>query len=290
MAVTDPPVESTARFNYPSLPGLGVADAVRRHWPLVTAPVVVLLIAAVILGSTYKPTYTAQARLNVGRLDVSTQSIPGYAVGIQSLAVAYSRALTADAVVRPVAKKLHLRPRQVAGRLNGSPVPQAPLIIVSATGHSQKGAVDLANEASDQLVTYLSNVNVANPDADRLLGEYKTAVARLTDLQNVRSRAKRTYDGSATTTNRKKLSKATADEQEQSLQTQALKSSYLSSQQGASQATLVQLLNPAKGASSNKRSRIEALLFGALVVGLLIGIALAVSRSRTLLRRALLRR
>ena len=84
-------------------------SAVRRHWPFVLAPTVIALVVAAAVGISYQPIYTAQATMNVGRLNVSANAIPGYAVAIQNLAVSYGRLITADGVVTPVAAKLHLR-------------------------------------------------------------------------------------------------------------------------------------------------------------------------------------
>jgi hypothetical protein len=290
MVVSDPAPYETVQPPHQPLPGLGTAQAVRRHWPLVVAPVVIMVAAAAAFGLSYRPTYTAEARLNVGRLDVTTQSIPGYANGIQSLAVAFARAVTADAVVRPVATKLRLTPQQVSDRLDASPVPQSPLIIVDAKGPTEGKAVDLANAASDQLVAYLTTVDAVNPGAARLLSLYKAHARRLNDLKLARPAAQRAFRSHPTAANRRALSASLAEVQQQALLVSGLKTGYLNLQQGANSASLVQVLNPAQDASSNKRTRLAALLFGALVIGLLVGVTLAVARSRAALRRTLLYR
>jgi uncharacterized protein involved in exopolysaccharide biosynthesis len=266
----------------------GVVDAVRRHWRLVVLVVGVALVLGLGYGLSYQPVFVAQTRLNVGRLDVSTQAIPGYATGIQSLAVSYARTVSADEVVRPVARRLGLSVRVVAGNVDASPVPLSPLIVVDATSSSGRGAVRLANAISDELVRYLAKVNLSNPDADRVLGEYKVAAGVLNDRQAVQKSAADRYGVSATVANRRRLSRATTRVQEQDLRVQALKSAYLQSQQGLDSASLVQVLNRAKVADSDRLSHLQAVLFAAFVIGLLLGLALAVSRSRSAVRRALL--
>lgn len=287
MTLADKHRERTEETSYPVMPGVGVVDAVRRHLAWALVPVVVLLVAAAALGAAQKPTYTATARLNIGRLDVSTQSIPGFALGVQSLAVAYARVVTADGVVLPVAEKLHLTPGQVRANISGSPVPQAPLILVEAKARTARGAVNLVNAVGDQLVTYLANVNLKNPDAERLLKAYKRQALTVNRAVASRERAQNAFDARGTAQNRDELDRRTAALQQDRLQLQALKGGYLQSQAGSNAASLVQLINPARHASSDRRSHLEALLFGALIAGLLIGISLAVYRGNQALHRAL---
>jgi capsular polysaccharide biosynthesis protein len=288
MTVTDNPREQRTPPPYPVVPGVGVVDAVRRQWPVVLAPIVVLLIAAALIGSAQKPTYTAQARLNIGRLDVATQSIPGFAVGVQSLAIAYSRVVTSDGVVIPVAQKLGLTPGQVRSNVQGSPVALAPLIIVEAKAKTARGAVELVNAVSAELVTYLAKVNLENPDADRLLNEYKDQAQIVDSSSAHRRRLQQVFNDNPTPHNRDQLATATATLLQRQLRMEALRTSYLQSQAGANSASLVQLINPAKHARSDKRTHLEALLLGAFIAGLLIGVSLAVYRSNQALHRALL--
>ena len=114
----------------------GLLEAARRHRTIVLAAVVLALAVATALGIAYKPTYTASTQLNVGRLDVSTQAIPGYAQAIQNLAVSYARLVNATGVVVPVAAQLHMSPGAVRNSVSASPVALSPLITVSATSPS----------------------------------------------------------------------------------------------------------------------------------------------------------
>src|SRR5689334_12701293 len=75
-------------------------DAVRRYWWLLIALGAIGAAAAyLVAGEERKPVYTAEARLAVGRIDVSTQSIPGFATASQLLADSYSRAIVATNVI-----------------------------------------------------------------------------------------------------------------------------------------------------------------------------------------------
>src|SRR5947209_7690170 len=144
----------------PGRPAAQGFQAARRHWALTWLAVLIMLAAAAAAGLSYKPTYSAQARLNIGRLDVSTQAIPGYAQAIQTLAVAYARLVTSNGVVVPVADQLHISPTEARSRLDGSAIPQSPVIIVNATASNPAAAILLANAASNQLVAYLASLNL----------------------------------------------------------------------------------------------------------------------------------
>ena len=59
-----------ALSEFEPVPRIGVVQAAQRYWYLVVAPVIVFVIIAGILASARVPTYTAEARLIVGRLDL----------------------------------------------------------------------------------------------------------------------------------------------------------------------------------------------------------------------------
>jgi hypothetical protein len=272
----------------------GIFAAARRHWPFVIVPTIVAFALAAAIGYSIKPVYTAQATMNVGRLDVNTQSIPGYALAIQNLAAAYARLVTADGVVGPVAAKLHRSIGQVRGEVNGSPVALAPLLVVTATGSTQQGTVNLANDVAGSLATYVANLNLGGTDAQHLnlggsdaqtlLTQYKPAVNRLNELFGQLSVLQTKPNTPAN--NREKLALQTAV-QGQSLQVDALKTAYLTSQQGLGSASIVQVLNKSQFASSNHHTRIEELGFAGLVLGLLVGLGLARWRYGAVRRRIL---
>ena len=92
----------------PSVPLRGVV----RRWPVVLLVTIVLVAAAAGAALLQSPTYTASADVNVGRVDVRVQALPGYVAGAQALAAAYSRIVTSDEVIDPLARQL----RSDAGR------------------------------------------------------------------------------------------------------------------------------------------------------------------------------
>src|SRR3954451_13961439 len=103
MAVEDPPFVRYPSTTQTSVARVGVLEAILRSLPLVILPMLLLVGGAVAYGLKRDPVYTSEARLNVGVLSLTTQTIPGYTTAVQQLAVSYSRAIDATQVVSPVA-------------------------------------------------------------------------------------------------------------------------------------------------------------------------------------------
>src|SRR4051812_21841223 len=120
---------------------LGPLRPIVRRWPVVVAVVALALVAAVAAARVQAPTYTASADVNVGRVDVRVESLPGYVAGAQALASAYSRVTTSDDVVTPLARRLKLSPAEVRARLGATPVPEATIFRIFGTGDSADDAV-----------------------------------------------------------------------------------------------------------------------------------------------------
>src|SRR3954452_12373735 len=111
-------------------PALAAAHAVRRHPLAFALPLIACLALAVVGAAVHAPTYTAEAKLGIGRIDVNTYSIPGFVEASRGLAAAYSRALETPAVTGPVARRLGIGASELGARLSASPVPESPVIVV----------------------------------------------------------------------------------------------------------------------------------------------------------------
>ena len=98
-----------------------------RHPLIALLPVVLLIGAAIAVSSQRKPTYNAESRVAIGSFSPSEQSAPGAAFAGTQFASAYSRAITAEDVVRPVARQTHLDPGPVSARLSATPGPRQPV-------------------------------------------------------------------------------------------------------------------------------------------------------------------
>ena len=139
-------------------PRIDVLAAVRRHWLVALAPVVLLVAAAVVLGLKRPVTYTTTATLSVGHVyESNAAGIPTIIEATQSLASVYSRAISSTEVVQDARRRLrreHASP--VSGGLSATPIPQSPLIKVSATSRSEPGAIALANAGAAALAAYIN--------------------------------------------------------------------------------------------------------------------------------------
>ena len=130
-------------------------QAVARHPLLALLPVVLLIGAAIAVSSQRKPTYNAESRVAIGSFSPSEQSAPGAAYAGTQFASAYARAITAEDVVRPVARQTHLAPAQVSARLSATPVPDSPFLRIQATGPTAPAAEGLASAATGALTEYV---------------------------------------------------------------------------------------------------------------------------------------
>jgi capsular polysaccharide biosynthesis protein len=270
------------------VPRVDALTAARRHWLIVVVVTVAATAVAVAAASVPTPVYTAEARLAVGRIDVSAPgAISTFATATTALASQYSRAIDARSVTTRAAKGTGLTPNQVAARVSATPVPQSPVIRVIAVGTSAGQAVVLANRASYGLVGYTTALNRSNPDADRLIGEYRDTSAEVVRLQTLVNRLSRKQVNNPTPENRLELNKQKVNLQVATLKNTTVRNAYTGATQSQAATQLVQMLTPATGASSNRSSRLQFYGFIGFAAGLALGIALATLRANSLVRRSL---
>jgi hypothetical protein len=112
---------------------------------------------------------------------------------LQNLASAYSRAITLDAVVEPVAAKLRVSTESLKKRLSASPVVDSPVFIVEAEASSPRQAVEIANAVSNSLTSYVTELNRSNPDSQRLFRAFQEAALRYQGRQGAEASAARAY-------------------------------------------------------------------------------------------------
>jgi capsular polysaccharide biosynthesis protein len=259
--------------------GSGLAEAVRRHWLMIAIFGIVFAAAGGALGYSKAPTYSAQARLVVGGDNLTTQSIPGYAVGVQSLASAYSRAISADTLVRKTASAVSRPVPDVQASLSASPIPESPLILVEATGASSPEAVQLANSGARQLIRFVANDNSARLTAD-ILRRYRKARAKLAGAQRrlngYRDSFGRKTNLSASRLTRLQNAQAAVDVAQ--LQSRSLSDAYSARQAAASEKSVVRVLAVASRTRSDRRSTVERLTLAGFVAGLVLGCGAAILR------------
>jgi hypothetical protein len=248
-----------------------VGDAMRRYWLLILIAIVVFGAMGGYVGHARKPVYQASASLSVGLLDLTTQSVPGFAVGGEVVAGGFSRAVQTDAIVVPVARELGLSANEVRGRISSTPVPDSPIFTVSASGASSADAVRLANVVSRSMVAYGRSRSNSGAAFARMLQQYRAAVRQRnrTRSQVAELRANLTRKPGA-------LGKARADLEAQQLRVDSLGDAYRSRASAPGISAVVQPLVNAQGATSDRGHTTQ--LYGALgaLAGGCVGIALAV--------------
>ena len=271
-----------ALSEFEPVPRISAMQAAGRYWYLVLAPVIVFVVIAGILATARAPTYTAEARLMVGRLDLSTAgAVQGFAGAAQDLAQSYPLAISADGVVDPLAKRFGTTPSVIRSRVSASDVPGSSIVRVTATGTSSSDAVTLVNAASKSLTAFLTKFNRDNPDVPHLRGLLQAAEVK---LQADRAAVPQPVPHPATPSQQRAIA-ALASQQ---AIVNAIASNYQSSVLTQAVSSLLQPLVSAHTAISDRQQKFEIAVFAALVAGLVVGLALATLRANRVARLALM--
>jgi capsular polysaccharide biosynthesis protein len=259
------------------IPRVGPLEAARRYWLLVLLPVLVLVPVVGVIAGTRSAKYTAESRLMVGRLNISTPgAVQGYAQAAQDLASTYPLVIDANGVVNPIARQFRTTPGAVRGALTASQVPTSSIVRVDATTHSAASAVALANAAANSLVTYLTNINRTNPEVSQLYKQVQRASLAFQRIQ-----------ASAAPHGRSKPTPSQlAAVQSAKVRLNGATQTYQLELQNQASTSLLQPLQYASSATSDRTSKLEISLFAALVAGVIIGLALATLRANADLRKA----
>jgi uncharacterized protein involved in exopolysaccharide biosynthesis len=268
-------------------PRIEVLAAARRHWFVALVPVVLLVAAAVVLGMRRPVTYTTTANLSVGHVYVSDPAgIPTIVDATQSLAAVYSRAISAEAVVvdaRQRLKRAHVN--AVSGSLSATPIPDSPLIRVTAKSQSAAGAVALADAGAEALTAYVNAQVRDNNAATTIARRYLQASVVFRERRDKSNRAARRYADHRTAANKARRDRAAAATDTAQLQRDALGASYQQAVQGGTASTSVEIFSRASQPTSDRVRMIQLLAFVGLLGGLAAGAALALLRTSRDIRR-----
>jgi len=268
-------------------PRVALLAALRRHPVASVLPVLLLVALAITLGVSRPPNYTAETRLIVGRIDVGAPgALAGFSNATESLASAYSRAVTAEQVIEVTARRTGRPPEALQQQISATPIPESPVFGVSAVAESEDAAVALANSAGSSLIDYVRRLNRSNPDARRLLNEFKEASREVVRLSVVENRLRDRIRAGGNPVQQDALQNAASETEAAQLRRQALREGYRASQQGQSSTQLLQVLNPATQAESDRGEVLQLLLAIALVAGIPAGIGLAFLRTNRSVRQA----
>jgi uncharacterized protein involved in exopolysaccharide biosynthesis len=248
-----------------------VIDAIRDRPLLFAAPVVACLLLGLVAGLVRAPVHTAESRLAIARISVSTQALPGFAAGVQDLAVTYSRLATADEVTAEAAELLRVDPADLEGRVTSSPIPQSPLFRIEATGGTADEAIATANAAGEALSGYVSRLNSQNPDSERIYAEFLLASRDLVDartrLRVAEERARRSRTPEAA----RRVVSARAQVAGAALRADSLRDQYRTSIAGTGSGNVIQVVNPARTATSDRADTLRRYAVTGLLLGLVAG-------------------
>jgi capsular polysaccharide biosynthesis protein len=260
-----------------------VARAMVWNWPIVLVCVVIFTSIGGAVALLRSPSYTATAKLSVGRIDITSPgALSGYAVATQALATGYSRTVTALPVVKPVSEKTGMSVNELQESLIGTPVAESPIFKLEAEASSEGKAIEVVNAASHSLVRYTARLNQSNPDSTRLYRQYRTAtVLRKIAKQELHS-AQEALSSTPSASEAAAIARVQSNVDAANLKVDAVGRAYTASVQSQAATQLVQILSPATRASSDRASKLTILLFIGLIVGLLVGGAIAVVRERRL--------
>jgi capsular polysaccharide biosynthesis protein len=249
------------------------------NWWVVLLAVVVFVAIGASIALLRTPTYTATARLGVGRIDITSPgALSGYAVATQALATGYSRTVTAQPVARAVAAKTGLSIKDVQDHVSGTPIAQSPVFRIEATSPNERQAVELANQSSRALIHYAAALNRSNPDSGRLYRLYRAAIVNRAQTGRQLETAEVDARARPLLSTEEEVAEASGAVQAANLRVDALGKAYTASLQSQVATQLVQVVSPAIEAKSDRRSTLLILAFIGLIVGLLVGGGLAVMR------------
>jgi capsular polysaccharide biosynthesis protein len=261
--------------------------AVRRHWFIALVPVILFVAGAVALGTKRAPRYTTTANLSVGHVYLSNPAgIPTILDATESLAAVYSRAIGSAAVLRDTRSRLRKQNAPpVSGSLNATPIPDSPLIKVSAVSSSPRAAIALANAGASSLADYVNGQVRDNDNSVPLAGRYRKAALEYRQRVATRDRLTRQYGRDRTRKNKDALDRAAAATDTALLTREALRASYENAVQGGTSSIGVDVFSLASAASSDRSKKMQLYVFIGLLGGLAAGAALALLRSARDVRR-----
>jgi uncharacterized protein involved in exopolysaccharide biosynthesis len=266
-------------------PGSQLLRAARRHWFLALLPVLLFVGGAVALGIKRPPKYKATANLSVGHVYVSNPTgIATIIDATQALAAVYSRAIHSGEVLQDTRRRLG-EGSSVSGSFNATPLPNSPLIKVTAESSSARGAVMLANASADALMLYVNRQVRDNSASTTLAERYRDASLAYRLALDDRDRLNRRLERKQTRANKAARNRAQAAADTALLRRQALQASYEQAVQGGTSSVSVESFSRAAGATSDRKSMTQILVFVGLLGGLAAGAALALLRAARDIRR-----
>ena len=270
---------------YSGTPGTHVLRAMRRHWFVALVPIVLLVAGAVGLGLKRSPRYKATANVSVGHVYVTNPvGISTIIDATQALAAVYSRAIHSSAVLDGTRRRLG-EGASVTGTFTATPLPDSPLIKVTAESSSALSAITLANASADALAAYVNRQVRDNSASATLSRRYREAALQYRQQLETRKRLARRYKHHPNAKNKAARDRAAAAADTALLRREAVRASYEQAVQGGTSSVGVEVFSHASAATNDRRSMMQILVFVGLLGGLAAGAAFALLRAARDIRR-----
>lgn len=272
------------------MPRISTTDALRRRPLVALAPIVLLAIAAIVLSQIRSPNYTAKARLSVTGVNLDLPgALPGFSSATQALALRFSLMVDADGVIAPAAEEIGIDATELRQSVTASPVPESSILILTAKGDEPEQTQEMANSVSKSLVAFVAAQS--EPVNERqLLRDLRKATAAASEAEVEVTDAQRDFAESQSQSAQDRLAQARTTFRELSLEQDLLQRQYRAVRTDLTPRPGLTLLRSASTVESDRGTLRQILLFAALLIGGMIGVALAVLGGNADLRREMRRR
>lgn len=248
--------------------------------------VIGLLVAVGIIGffGSKSATYTAEATLVVGRIDVPSNAVPGYTSANNTLAGSYSRFVGTDLHLEKMAELASSTREEIraSGRVSGSNVPDSAIVRLRATADSADQAVKLADLGAAALVELVASVNDPTDKTKALLEEHASVASSKAKAQATVERLQRDLAfhlnagrGTEAANVQAELDIARTDFEQQVLKLNTISTLYQESQRGRIEGAVIKSLDSAGSNGGTRGSDLALGVVGGVVGGLLLGAATA---------------
>jgi hypothetical protein len=288
------PEASSGPITAPAAGGSSAASispgvAFRRHRILALLPIVALVAGAVAIGVQRTPKQAAETRLIVGTINVQALAVPGYVTATIQLASTYSRLGVSQAVMGPAAKQAGVSVEQLLKDVVVTPIPQDAFISVTAQNVSRVRALAESNAVATSLQRYVATLSSSyySPagivsryhKASSTLERYNGQIALLQDQLALETSAKARQATEA------KIVTASRKADSARLTFNGYAAAYNTLLQGNRQPQGLKVVGSAVITGDDRGKFIERGAAAALVVGAILGLALATLRERRVRRR-----
>lgn len=264
-----------------AVPVVGPLISSLRHPVLAVFPVVALLALGVGAALGTPAVHTAEAQVLVGRVDVESTAVPGFVSANENLAGLYARIADTSVIAAPVGEELGLSSGAVLSQVTASPIPETSIVRIEASSENSLDAVVLAAEVAQELITYVEGNSVRPAGVEASLEAFETASAELLDAQDDLAAAQAALDqatGPSAAALSQDVVRAQAVVNTRQLRVDALAAAFRDTERGSGYRNSLQLIGEPQYVGSDTRSQLMlAVAFGVLV-GLLLGTALATVR------------